>query len=73
MLRLRKQPHGRFSYISAVAIFVAAYVAYGLWIFGTKPVVPDYAAIIGCLIVYAGLLVIALLVVWRVVRRVRQR
>ena len=61
--------HGRFSSISAVAAFVAAYTIYGVWFFGTQPAIPDHAVIIGGLISYVGLSVITLSVAWRVVRR----
>ena len=50
--------------------FAATYTAYGLWFFVTKPAIPDHAVIVGGLICYAGLSVIALSVVWRAVRRV---
>lgn len=59
----------RFFSIAAVAAFVAAYIAYALWIFGTQPAIPDHAVIIAGLITYVGLSVIALSVTWRVVRR----
>ena len=73
MFRLKNQlSHGRFFSISVVAVFVAAYAVYGLWL-GTKPAIPDHAIIVGGLVIYVGLLVIALLAVWRVVRFLQQR
>ena len=69
MFRLKNQlSHGRFFSISVVAVFVAAYAVYGLWLFGTNPAISDHAVTVGGLITYAGLLVI----VRGVVRRVRQ-
>ena len=60
---------GHFSSISAIAVFVAGYSVYGVWIFGTQPAIPDHAVIIGGLITYVGLSVITLSVTWRAVRR----
>ena len=71
MFRLKQLSRGRFFPIATIATLVAAYAAFGLWLFvGTKPVIPDHAVIIGGLITYVGLSVIALSVVWRAVRRV---
>ena len=48
MVRLRKQfSRGHFFSISGVAVFVVGYTSFGLWLFGTKPAVPDHA-VIGC-------------------------
>ena len=56
-----------------VILFAAAYTILGLWLFGTKPAIPDHAVIVGGLITYIGLSVIFLSVVWRVARRVFRR